>query len=108
VQACVDTATSTAWLMHGSSVVAGPLVVSLGGPGHPTPRGTFAVAWKDQVHTSSTYGIPMPWSVFFAPGGIAFHEGDVRSASHGCVHLRHEDAVLVFSRLARGDAVRVL
>lgn len=36
---------------------------------------------------------PMPYSVFFAPGGIAFHEGSLTEDSHGCVRLA-ADAVV--------------
>jgi len=33
------------------------------------------------------YDEPMPYAVFFAPGGIAFHGGSLTNPSHGCVHL---------------------
>ena len=39
----------------------------------------------------------MPWSVFFADGGIAFHEGDPDTFSAGCVKLDEEDARAFFA-----------
>jgi hypothetical protein len=30
--------------------------------------------------------------VFFAVGGIAFHEGSLKSSSHGCIHLTMDAA----------------
>lgn len=85
----------------------GPVPVSLGTRRDPTPRGTFHVAWKDAVHTSSTYGIPMPHAVFFAAGGVAFHEGPLDERSHGCVHLSRTAAAAFFAGLGRGDRVEV-
>lgn len=97
-----------AWLQHDGEVTYGPVPVALGGPGHRTPKGTFRVAWKDAEHTSRTYGIDMPWSVFFAVGGIAFHEGPLDQASHGCVHLGTAAARRFFAELHPGDRVQVL
>jgi lipoprotein-anchoring transpeptidase ErfK/SrfK len=50
----------------------------------------------------------MPYSVFFAPGGIAFHEGSVTENSHGCVHLAPDAAPVFFDSLVRGDVVQVV
>lgn len=105
--ACVSTAAGVAWLQTRGRPSYGPVQVSLGSTDHPTPRGTFHVAWKDEEHTSSTYGIPMPYSVFFASGGVAFHEGPQDEASHGCVHLARNAALAFFSVLERGDRVEV-
>jgi lipoprotein-anchoring transpeptidase ErfK/SrfK len=82
--------------------------ISYGTPGSPTPTGTFSVSWKDKENTSSIYRIPMPYSVFFAPGGIAFHEGDVAEDSHGCVHLPPDAAPVFFDSLVRGDVVQIV
>ncbi len=58
-------------------------------PGLPrTPRGTFHVEWKAGAYYISTeFHEPMPYAVFFAPGGIAFHGGSLTMPSHGCIHL---------------------
>jgi hypothetical protein len=105
--ACVSTRTGLAWLQHHGHPSYGPVRVSLGSARHPTPRGTFHVVWKDVEHTSTTYGIPMPYSVFFAAGGVAFHEGELDESSHGCVHLARPSAFVFFSTLERGDRVEV-
>jgi lipoprotein-anchoring transpeptidase ErfK/SrfK len=45
--------------------------------------------------------------VFFN-GGIAFHEGSLTSASHGCVRLSPAAARTWFATLAVGDLVQVV
>jgi lipoprotein-anchoring transpeptidase ErfK/SrfK len=50
----------------------------------------------------------MPHSVFFAPGGIAFHEGSVTEDSHGCVRLTAPAAKVLFGNLSAGQLVQVL
>jgi lipoprotein-anchoring transpeptidase ErfK/SrfK len=105
--ACVSTRHRLAWLQDQGRLTYGPVRVSLGGAGHRTPTGSFRVAWKDEEHTSSSYGISMPFSVFFAHGGIAFHEGPLDERSHGCVHLGPVAARAFFAGLVRGDRVQV-
>ncbi len=107
-KACVDLASQQAWLMKGGKVTYGPVDVATGGHGTETPTGDFAVYDKDRDHHSAEFdGAPMPWSVFFAPGGIAFHEGDRGSGSAGCVKMRNQDATVFFGKLAQGDRVEV-
>lgn len=105
--ACVDRQARLAWLTRRGELLLGPVPVSVGGAGHRTPRGRFHVAWKAPDWTSTEYGLPMPFSVFFAAGGIAFHAGPLDEPSHGCVHLRRHDATIFFDRLAVGDIVIV-
>jgi lipoprotein-anchoring transpeptidase ErfK/SrfK len=50
----------------------------------------------------------MPWSVFFAAGGIAFHTGSLRAQSSGCIHLSDSTAKRFFGNLTVGDVVQVL
>jgi lipoprotein-anchoring transpeptidase ErfK/SrfK len=84
-------------------------MVGSGGPGEETPTGTFHVLVKDQNHVSAEQGgTPMPYSVFFAPGGVAFHGGNLRKASAGCVHLADADAITFFNTLKIGDEVDVV
>ncbi|MDT7705983.1 MAG: hypothetical protein QOG20_1590 [Pseudonocardiales bacterium] len=107
-RACVDLATNTAWLIHDGSVTRGPVGISHGGHGEETPTGLFHVQWKDQNHRSAEFNnAPMPFSVFFADGGIAFHEGNPKNPSAGCVHLSHDDAVAWFNDLQVGDEVQI-
>jgi hypothetical protein len=108
IRACVRLSTKQAWLMSGGAVELGPVPLTHGGTTNPTPTGTWPVAWKDQEHTSSIYGDSMPFSVFFAPGGIAFHEGRLDEDSHGCVRLTMADAQAFFAALAVGQLVQVV
>lgn len=105
--ACVDLVGEQAWLLVDGAVVRGPVPISSGGPGWETPTGTFAVEWKHIDHVSGEFGTPMPYSVFFAPGGIAFHEGPIDHPSAGCVRLPATDAPAFFDALAVGDEVQV-
>jgi hypothetical protein len=108
VRACVSLSTKQAWLLTGGAVEYGPVPIAHGGTASPTPTGTYPVSWKDEVHTSSIYGDPMPFSVFFAPGGIAFHQGDLASDSHGCVRLSMAAAQVFFHSLSPGQLVQVV
>ncbi len=107
-RACVDLGANKAWLIHDGTVGYGPVSISHGAAGEETPTGTFAVQWKDEHHHSAEFDdAAMPYSVFFAPGGIAFHEGNPSNASAGCVHLAHDDAVAFYHDLEVGDEVQV-
>src|SRR6476661_215787 len=67
--------------VHDGKVTRGPVAISHGGQGKETPTGTFRVLWKDQNHKSAEFNdAPMPYSVFFADGGIAFHQGNPNNA----------------------------
>ncbi len=108
--ACVDLARHLTWLQSGGTVTFGPVPMEPGppGPAHATPRGTFGVMWKGGANVvSNTYHEPMPWAVFFAPGGIAFHAGSLTVPSHGCVHLTMADAHYYNEHLAIGAEVVV-
>lgn len=86
--ACADLTAHLTWLQADGRVTYGPVRMEPGGAGDPTPRGIFHVAWKVGPHYISTsYGVPIPYAVFFATGGVAFHEGSLTTSSHGCIHL---------------------
>ena len=113
-RACVDLDQQKAWLIQNGKVVRGPVAVASGGAGQATPTGdSFRVYRKDKDHKSQEYKLPngqpapMPWSVFFADGGIAFHSGDPNKSSGGCIHLSPADAVAFFNNLQLGDHVQV-
>ncbi|MHA6794718.1 L,D-transpeptidase [Pseudonocardia bannensis] len=106
-RACVDVVGRWAWLLDGDQIVRGPVRIQTGDNEDPTPRGTFSVQWKAEQYTSREYLTPMPYSVFFAPGGIAFHEGRQDTYSAGCVKLVMEDAQAWFNYLQVGDEVQV-
>ena len=107
-RACVDLAAHTAWLLRDGEVVRGPVPFVDGDAATPTPRGAFTVEWKARQWTSREYLVPMPYAVFFAPGGIAFHEGRQDTPSAGCVKLGNADAVAFFDDLQVGDKVEVV
>ena len=108
--ACVDLARHLTWLQSEGKVTFGPVRMEPGPPGsvHATPRGTFSVMWKGGPNVvSNVYNEPMPWPVFFAPGGIAFHAGSLTIASHGCIHLTMANAHYYNEHLAIGAEVVV-
>ncbi len=106
-RACVDLDDRQAWLLDNGAVVRGPVDVMAGDDQDPTPRGVFRVQWKAEEYTSRQYLTQMPYSVFFAEGGIAFHEGRQDTYSGGCVKLGHDDAVAWFDFLQVGDQVQI-
>jgi hypothetical protein len=109
--ACVDLTRHITWLQSGGKVSFGPVRVEPGKPGsgpHATPAGTFQVQWKAGPNLiSNIYNEPMPWAVFFAPGGVAFHAGSLTQWSHGCVHLTLADAHYYNEHLPVGAEVVV-
>ncbi|HEY6423057.1 MAG TPA: L,D-transpeptidase [Pseudonocardiaceae bacterium] len=106
---CIDLRSQQAWLMDRGHVTYGPTPITSGKPGYRTPTGQFQVQWKDRNHRSSEFhNAPMPYSVFFTNTGVAFHEGSLRDASHGCVHLGHNAAVAFFNKLLVGQVVQVV
>lgn len=107
-RACVDLDAELAWLIEDGAVVRGPLPISSGGPERETPRGDFRVEWKHKDHRSAEFdGAPMPFAVFFAEGGIAFHEGNLHTNSAGCVRMVYEDAAAFYDFLQIDDRVEV-
>lgn len=114
--ACVDLVARKAWLQHDGKVVAGPVPMLPGAetflrpPGptsSATPTGSFHVLWKDANAFSSEFDEPMHHAVYFAKGGIAFHEGSLTTSSNGCIHLSAADATTFFDHLRPGDGVTV-
>lgn len=106
--ACIDLAGQRSWLQAGGRMDYGPVPISSGKPGYATPRGSHRVGSKVRHEVSRVYNnAPMPFSVYFTHNGIAFHEGDPAVPSHGCIHLRHDDARTYFERLQLGDEVFV-
>jgi hypothetical protein len=75
--------------VYRNGILIGVSTCSTGKPGHSTPSGVFTVLEKAKVHTSATYGEPMPDMERLTWKGIALHVGDLPGYpdSHGCVHL---------------------
>jgi hypothetical protein len=108
--ACVDLGRRITWLQAHRKLTFGPIQMEPGKPGstHQTPRGTFWVQWKaGPTLVSNIYHEPMPWAVFFAAGGIAFHGGSLTTWSHGCVHLTIQNAHYYNQHLPIGAEVVV-
>jgi lipoprotein-anchoring transpeptidase ErfK/SrfK len=105
----VDKSTGQAWLIYNGKVTYGPVPMMPGKASEPTPVGFFHVQWKDKHHKSSEFNnAPMENSVFFADGGIAFHEGSLSRPSAGCVHLSMAASAEFYSQLDVGDPVEVV
>ncbi|HEY9414569.1 MAG TPA: L,D-transpeptidase [Pseudonocardia sp.] len=105
-RACVDLTTQKAWLFKDNAIERGPVDITSGGPGKETPTGNFTVAWKDRNHVNPEL-TPMPYAVFFAAGGVAFHGGSLQKQSAGCVHLDLDEAIIFYDSLAIGAPVQV-
>jgi hypothetical protein len=114
-KACVDLDSQRAWLIQNGKVVRGPVKIASGGNGEETPVGhSLRVYRKEKDHVSQESRLPngqpapMPWSVFFDDGGIAFHSGSPNRSSAGCIHLEPADAEAWFNYLQIGDQVQVV
>ena len=114
-KACVDLDSQRAWLISEGKVSRGPVKISSGGNGSETPVGhSLRVYRKEQDYKSTESRLPngdpapMPWSVFFEDGGIAFHAGSPQRSSAGCIHLEPADAKAWFEYLQIGDQVQVV
>ena len=108
--ACVDLEHHLTWLQSDGHVTYGPVSMEPGPPGtrQATPRGTFHVQWRAGANYISTeYHVPIPYAVFFAPGGVAFHGGSLDTPSHGCVHLDIGSARYYHDHLPTGAEVVV-
>ena len=108
--ACVDLNDHLTWLQSDGRITYGPVSMEPGPPGtqQATPRGTFHVQWKAGANYISTeYHVPIPYAVFFAPGGVAFHGGSLTTPSHGCVHLDTGSARYYHDHLRAGAEVVV-
>ena len=108
--ACVDLNDDLTWLQSDGHITYGPVSMEPGPPGtrQATPRGTFHVQWRAGANYISTeYHVPIPYAVFFAPGGVAFHGGSLDTPSHGCVHLDIGSARYYHDHLPTGAEVVV-
>lgn len=77
-------------------------LVSTGGPGYDTPTGTYHPFRMEKEHFSKEWDdAPMPNSMFFTGAGHAIH-GSYHiarlgtRASHGCVRLAPQNAVILY------------
>ena len=106
--ACLEKHSNRAWLVFNGTTSYGPVPISHGKPGYETPVGTFSVLRKVKNDWSVPYNGPMPNAVYFTTTGIAFHQGDLNSQSHGCVRLTWNDSEVFYNNLFPGERVQVL
>ncbi|STC69652.1 L,D-transpeptidase [Corynebacterium pilosum] len=107
-EACIDVIGQRAWLQKDGVLTYGPVPVSTGANGWDTPEGWHKVNRKVKDEVSYEFNMaPMPYSVYFTYNGIAFHQGDPKLLSHGCVHVPPGDAKVFYDSLDIGDDVYV-
>jgi len=101
----VDSCFAAQSVLEDGATVRTITAFSTGREGHLTPLETDAKIDPSRRflhHTSSLYqskaGKPadMPFALFF-DGACAFHQGDPKVESHGCVHLGPADAAWLFN-----------
>lgn len=107
-RACVDLTAKKSWLQKNGAVEYGPVDINYGRPGWETPPGNYHVMRHVKDEVSYEWNMePMPYSTYFSPLGIAFHEGNLAEQSHGCVHLKNQDAIHYFNTLKVNDPVSI-
>lgn len=107
-RACVDLSANLSWLQKDGKIEYGPVPINHGMPGWETPKGGYHVMRHVKDEVSYEHNLdPMPWSTYFSPLGIAFHEGALDEQSHGCIHLSGQDAQHYFHTLKVHDSVAV-
>ena len=63
--------------VYRNGILIGASTCSTGKPGHSTPTGVLTILDEAKVHTSATYGEPMPDMEKLTCKGIALHVGDL-------------------------------
>lgn len=107
-KACIDLNGRRSWLQNNGQVYYTADLIGPGRPGLETPKGTHYVNRKVKDEISWEFGnAPMPYATYFTYNGIAFHQGDPRILSHGCVRMYRADAQRYFADLQIGDKVFV-
>jgi hypothetical protein len=101
----------TVEVLEDGNVVKTINTCSFGREGHRTPiiaNGSLSMTKRDRLHKSSIYkdehGAPavMPFALFFEQDlSCAFHQGDTKVPSHGCIHLLGPDAEWLFDWAGR-------
>jgi lipoprotein-anchoring transpeptidase ErfK/SrfK len=109
---CVDkTSRTLRWVVDGRVLTT--LDARFGASSTPTREGLFHVYLKDADHVSRLYGSSMPYAMFFSGGQAVHYSSDFATvgyagASHGCVNIRDESALVrLFDQVRVGDAVVV-
>ena len=96
--------------VYRNGILIGRSSISSGSSGHDTPAGVFSILEKKETHRSKKYNdAPMPFMQRLTWTGIAMHSGQLPgyNASHGCIRLPYDFAVLLFKTTANGGTVVV-
>jgi hypothetical protein len=96
--------------VYRNGVIIGATTVSTGKKGHETPTGVFTILQKNENHYSNLYNnAPMPYMQRLTWSGVALHAGRLPGypASHGCVRMPYEFAMLLFGETKTGLTVIV-
>lgn len=99
-----------AYVYRGETLV-GVASVSTGKPGKATPLGDFTILQKKVFHRSNIYSnAPMPYMQRLTWTGIALHAGVNPGfpASHGCIRLPRQFAMLLYGVTRMGARVAVI
>jgi peptidoglycan hydrolase-like protein with peptidoglycan-binding domain len=109
---CISKASRTlTWVIDGQPQMK--LAVRFGSEYTPTREGVFSVFQKNRDWTSTLYGSPMPYSMFFSGGQAVHYSSDFAArgyagASHGCVNVRDLTGIAsLFGQVNLGDKVVV-
>lgn len=104
----VDLARERMYVYRGG-IEIGRSVINYGADDKPTPTGIFPILQKKTRHISNLYNAPMPYMMRLTWDGVAIHSSEVdgESATHGCVGVPDEFAMLVFKEMKIGDRVLV-
>ncbi|WP_251566861.1 L,D-transpeptidase family protein [Erythrobacter sp. 3-20A1M] len=88
----------------------GTAVVVYGGPGMPTPEGTFHILSKHRDYRSRSYDAAMPYAMFITDDGVALHASPMAAdhATHGCIGLPPGFAAKLFAIAQKGDRVVIV
>ena len=109
IRVVVSIRNQSAWLLEGNRIlVTSP--VSTARKGMHTPTGNFTVSEKDVSHISTIYHVPMPFYMRLSGEPFGMHEGYLPGypASHGCIRMPKEKAVMFFKNVNIGTSVRIL
>jgi lipoprotein-anchoring transpeptidase ErfK/SrfK len=84
--------------------------VSTARRGMHTPTGRFRVSEKDVSHISTIYHVSMPFYMRLSGRPFGMHAGYLPGypASHGCIRMPKDKAVLFFRNVIVGTSVRIL
>ncbi len=101
--------TSQRAVLWKNNEVAAVAPISTGKIGFPTPSGRFIVTDKERVRHSTIYNVDMPYFMRLNCSEFGMHAGDVPDypASHGCIRLPLEAAIMFYNAVDEGTMVDI-